>query len=97
MLYAGFMQLPLIKDAVFQESYSKKHVFMTQGSGNQKIVLALLTEIVAFHMQIAIGILGFKRPIQAIFSSFGIKSLVSDPFNISPYELLEKVFIWSKM
>ena len=65
------------------------------------MVLALLTEVVALHMRMAIvqvGIPGLERPIQGIFSSFAIRGhrgLVPDPFDASPHELLEKVIIWS--
>ena len=63
------------------------------------MVLALLTEVVALHMQMAIvqvGIPGFKRLIQDFFPSFGIKGPVSDPFDTSLHEFLEMVVVWTK-
>ena len=65
------------------------------------MVLALLTEVIALHMKmviIQVGIPGFEGPIQDIFSNFAIRGhrgLVSDPFNASLHELLEKVIVWS--
>ena len=66
------------------------------------MIHTLLTEVVALHMQMAIvqvEIPRFERPNQDIFSSFsirGYKDLVSDHFNASSHELLEKVVIWRR-
>ncbi len=68
------------------------------------MVLALLTEVIALHMQITIvqiGISGLERPLGIVYGlgrwgcwgRWGRWGLVSDPFDTSLHELLEKV-IW---
>ena len=48
------MLMPLIENAVFQKDRHKRYLFVAFGPGGLKMVFALLTEIIAFHMQIAI-------------------------------------------
>lgn len=70
-------------------------------SGNLEMILALLREVIAFHVQVTIikiGVPGLERSI-GIISSFNKynwsrRALVSDPFNTSPHELLEKIIVW---
>ena len=78
---------------------SRDHDITT--SDKLEIVLALLTEVIAFYVQVTIvmiGVLGFERSI-IIISSFdrykwGCQGLVLDPLDTSPYKLLEKVIVW---
>lgn len=58
MLHLSLILVPIIKDAVFQESCSKIYVFMSLGSNNFKIILALLRKVVAFYMQVTIVQIG---------------------------------------
>lgn len=70
-------------------------------SGNLKIILALLIEVIAFHLRVAIvkiGVLGLEKSI-GVISSFdrnrwSYRSLVLDLLDTNPHELLEKVIIW---
>ena len=48
------MLLPTIKNAVIQEQSSKRYALMALGSSGLKVVLALLTEVVTFYVQVAI-------------------------------------------
>lgn len=48
------MLLPTMEDAVFQERSSKGYALMALGSGGLKVVLALLTEVITFHVRVAI-------------------------------------------
>lgn len=66
--------------------------------GNLEMVLTLLTEVIVFHVQmtiVKIKVLELKSSIRIILSfDEYCRDLVSDPFNISPHELLKKVIVW---
>lgn len=73
-------------------------MFFPLRSGNFKIVLVLLIEIIIFYIQITIikiGVPRLRRSIN-IISTFDryYWDLVLDPFGTRLYKLLEKVFIW---
>ena len=72
---------------------------MAERSGKLEIILVLSIKVVALYIWMArvkVEISGFGKFVQGIFSNFGIKGyrgLVSDLFNISLHELLEKFVV----
>ena len=68
---------------------------MALGSGNLKIVFALLTEVITLNIQIIIvkiEVPGFEKPVEFVFS-FANWSLVSDTLNKSPHKFLKGAII----
>lgn len=49
----GLMLLPPEVDPILEKQGCKRDVFMTLGSSGFKIVLALLTELVVFHVEVS--------------------------------------------
>ena len=79
---------------IFQELYSKKYVFVLLRSYKLEIVLALLTEVIIFYMQmtiVQIGVLSFEKSIEIIssFDKWGRRGLVSDCLYTNLHKLLE--------
>ncbi len=69
----GLMLLPAMEDAVFQERRCKRYAFVALGLGGLKVILALLTKMIAFHVRVAIieiRVPGLQRPIRDILSGF---------------------------
>ena len=69
----GLILLPAMGDGVLQERRRKWYVFVALGPSGLKIILALLTKIIAFHVRVAImeiRVPGFHRPIRYIMSGF---------------------------
>ena len=64
-----FVMLPIKKDSILEKGDGKSYALMALGSSRFKIVLLLLTKVVAFHVQVSIvqiRIPCLKRPIQSI-------------------------------
>ena len=69
----GLVLLPAIENVVLQKGRCEKYVFVAFGPSGLEIVFALLTEVIAFHEQIAIieiRIVSDESPIQNILSRF---------------------------
>ena len=65
--------LPAIENVVLQKIRHKRYVFVALGANGLEIIFALLTEVIAFYVRIAIieiRVPSFERPIQIIFSRF---------------------------
>ena len=71
---------------------------MSLRSGNLEIIFILLTEVIAFYIQMTIVKIEFPRlekSIEIIFSfDKCCRDLVSDSVNENPHKLLEKVIVW---
>lgn len=60
-----------IEDTVFKKTGSKKYAFVSLGPINFKIVLALLTKVVVFYVQITIRrfkVLGLERFVRMVMA-----------------------------
>ena len=80
---------------IFQKPYSKKYALMALTSGKLKMVFALLTKVIALHIQmiiIEIGVPRFEKPIKFV-PSFANCSLVLYFLNTNSHKLLEKVIV----
>ncbi len=67
------MLLPAIEDAVFQEGRRKRYAFVAPGHGGLKVILTLMTKMIAFYMRVAIieiRVPGLQKPILDILSGF---------------------------
>lgn len=63
--------LQMKEDPVLKKEGCKKYAFVAFDSSHFEMVLALLTEVVVFHMRVSIvqvWISCFERPVQGIFS-----------------------------
>lgn len=72
----GFMLLPAKVDSIAKEQSCKRNALAIRGTGCMKIIFALLTKVLTFHVKatiIQVGILGFDSPIlscKACFATF---------------------------
>lgn len=69
----GLVLLLTIKNTIFEKICRKRYAFMVLTLSGLKIILILLKEVTVFYVQnfiIKIRVLGFKKPIQSIFSKF---------------------------
>ena len=58
-----------MEDAVLQEKRRKRFVFVALGPSGLKVILVLLTKMIAFHVRVAIieiRVSGLHRPIRDI-------------------------------
>lgn len=68
-----YIILPMEENPVFKKRCYIKYMLVTLGSCRLEMVLALLTEVIAFYIQVSIvqaWISCFKRPVKGIFSRF---------------------------
>ena len=67
------MLLPALEDAVFQEERRKRYAFVAFGPVGLKVILALLTKMIAFHVRVAImeiRVPDLQKSIRDILSGF---------------------------
>ena len=65
--------MPAMENAVLQERRRKRYAFVALGPVCLKVILELLTKIIAFYVRVAIieiRDLGLQRPIRDILSGF---------------------------
>lgn len=68
-----FTLLPVKKNDILEKKSCKIYTFMTLGLSCVKMVLELLTEVVAFYVQVPIvqvRVLCFEEPVKGIFPRF---------------------------
>lgn len=97
MFIPSFILLPPIENAVFQKSFCKKYVFVSLIFSTLKIVFALQTKLITFHVKIDIievRVLKLKIPVREIFSrlcqSYWCQSKLATFLNLCLHELLKK-------
>ena len=97
MLGPDLVLLPAIENTVFQKGHRKRYAFVALSPTGLEMVFALLTEIITFHVQIAIieiWVPSLERPILSILSKFYwscSRSQLTVVFHVSLHELPKQV------
>ena len=93
----GLVLLPATEKAVLQKGRRERYAFVALGSSGLEMVFALLTEVIAFHVRIAIieiWVPSLERPIRNILSRFYWSwsgSRLATVLHVCLHELPEKI------